>query len=69
MASGYIHIVAEKLTSPHDYLPLIKIVEGAGGIITDWEGKKLNFEDSHVYVLAAASSELHNSALKKLKKS
>jgi histidinol phosphatase-like enzyme (inositol monophosphatase family) len=66
LASGYIHIVAEKLTSPHDYLPLIKIVEGAGGIMTDWEGKKLNFEDSHVYVLASASSELHNLALKKL---
>ena len=66
LASGYIDIVAERLTSPHDYLPLIKIVEGAGGIMTDWEGKKLNFEDSHVYVLASASSELHNLALKKL---
>tara|TARA_E500000331_G_scaffold37495_2_gene31254 strand:+ start:1920 stop:2708 length:789 start_codon:yes stop_codon:yes gene_type:complete len=66
LASGYIDIAAERLTSPHDYLPLIKIVEGAGGIMTDWEGKKLNFEDSHVYVLASASSELHNLALKKL---
>ena len=66
LASGYIDIVAERLTAPHDYLPLIKIVEGAGGIMTDWEGKKLNFEDSHVYVLASASSELHNLALKML---
>ncbi len=67
LASGYIDIVAERLTAPHDYLPLIKVVEGAGGIITDWEGNKLKFEDSLVYVLASASTELHNLALKKLK--
>ena len=66
LASGYIHIVAEKLTSPHDYLPLIKIVEGAGGIMTDWEGNKLNFDDNNVYVLASASSKLHEMALVKL---
>ena len=22
---------------PYDYMPLVAIVEGAGGIITDWE--------------------------------
>ena len=33
LASGYFDIVAEKLTAPHDYFPLIKIVEGAGGIM------------------------------------
>ena len=66
LASGYIDIVAERLTAPHDYLPLIKIVEGAGGIMTDWEGKKLDFEQSNVYVLASASSEIHEFALKKL---
>ena len=45
LASGHIDIVAERLSFPHDYLPLIKIVEGAGGIMTDWEGKKLNFDN------------------------
>ena len=66
LASGYIDIVAERLTAPHDYLPLIKIVEGAGGIMTDWEGKKLDFNQSNVYVLASASEEIHKMALKKL---
>ncbi len=66
LASGYVDIVAERLTSPHDYLPLIKIVEGAGGIMTDWEGKKLDFNQSNVYVLASASKEIHEMALKKL---
>jgi len=66
LASGYIDIVAERLTAPHDYLPLIKIVEGAGGIMTDWEGKKLDFNQNNVYVLASASSDIHELALKKL---
>ena len=66
LASGYIDIVAERLTAPHDYLPLIKIVEGAGGIMTDWEGKKLDFNQSNVYVLASASKEIHELALRKL---
>ena len=38
LVSGYIDLVAEKLTAPYDYLPLVKIVEGAGGVITDWGG-------------------------------
>jgi len=66
LASGHIDIVAERLTAPHDYLPLIKIVEGAGGIMTDWEGKKLDFNQSNVYVLASASKKIHEMALKKL---
>ena len=66
LASGHIHIVAERLSFPHDYLPLIKIVEGAGGIMTDWGGNKLNFDDDNVYVLASASSKLHEMALVKL---
>ena len=66
LASGYIDIVAERLTAPHDYLPLIKIVEGAGGTMTDWEGKKLDFNQSNVYVLASASNDIHEMALKKL---
>ena len=67
LASGYVDIVAEKLTAPHDYLPLIKIVEGSGGVMTDWDGNRLPFDDKDVYVLASASKELHELALEKLK--
>ena len=64
--SGYIDIVAERLTAPHDYLPLINIVQGAGGVITDWDGNKLGFDAKNVYVLASASKDLHKLALNKL---
>ena len=67
LASGYVDIVAEKLTAPHDYLPLIKIVEGSGGVMTDWDGNRLSLDDKDVYVLASASKELHELALEKLK--
>ena len=66
LASGYIDIVAERLTAPHDYLPLINIVQGAGGVITDWDGNKLGFDAKNVYVLASASKDLHKLALNKL---
>ena len=66
LASGYLDIVAERLSAPHDYLPLIKVVEGAGGVITDWEGNKLVDNQENVYVLASASKELHQLALNKL---
>ena len=66
LVSGYIDLVAEKLTAPYDYLPLVKIVEGAGGVITDWGGNKLPLNGENIYVLAAASPELHKQALGKL---
>ena len=34
--------------------------------MTDWEGKKLDFNQNNVYVLASASSDIHELALKKL---
>jgi fructose-1,6-bisphosphatase/inositol monophosphatase family enzyme len=61
-------LIAERLTAPHDYLPLVKIIEGAGGVITDWDGNKLVDNQKNVYVLAAASKELHQLALEKLMK-
>ena len=67
LASGYLDLVAERLSAPHDYLPLIKIVEGAGGVISDWDGNELIDNQHNVYVLASASKELHQLALNELK--
>ena len=38
LASGFIDLVVEANLKPHDIVALIPIVEGAGGIITTWEG-------------------------------
>ena len=66
LASGYLDLVAERLSAPYDYLPLVKIVKGAGGVITDWDGNELVDNQKNVYVLASASKELHQLALNKL---
>ncbi|XP_038700936.1 bifunctional phosphatase IMPL2, chloroplastic-like [Tripterygium wilfordii] len=46
LASGFIDLIVDCALDPFDFLALIPIVEGAGGIITDWEGRELCWEVS-----------------------
>ena len=62
LASGHVDIVVEAGTKPYDYCALAPIVEGAGGVITDWRGKKLTLSSSG-QVLATANAALHQQAL------
>ncbi len=62
LAAGYTDIVCEADLYPYDYLPLVPVVEGAGGIITDWDGNALTL-DSGDKVLATANEKLHLAAL------
>ncbi len=65
LAAGYIDLVAEADLQPYDFMALIPIIEGAGGVISDWQGQALSLE-SDGRVLAAATPELHHQALKVL---
>jgi myo-inositol-1(or 4)-monophosphatase len=38
LAMGHIDLVAEAGLKPFDILPLIPIIEGAGGVVSDWTG-------------------------------
>lgn len=62
LAAGWIDIVCEADLKPYDYLPLMLIVEQAGGVISDWQGKSLTMQ-SNGEVLAAATPALHRAAL------
>ncbi len=62
LASGHVDLVFEMNLHPYDYMALIPVVEGAGGVITDWSGRPLGL-DSDGHVLAAASAALHAEAL------
>ena len=42
IASGLIEIVLEDTLKTHDYMALIPIIEGAGGVVSDKHGKSLN---------------------------
>lgn len=57
LAAGHIDLVVEAGLQPYDYLSLVPIIEGAGGVITDWQGHKLTAQ-SDGRVVAAASPAL-----------
>ncbi|TLP67966.1 histidinol phosphate phosphatase [Parasedimentitalea maritima] len=62
LASGHVDLVVEAMLEPYDYFALIPVVEGAGGIITDWSGNRLQ-HGSDGRVVAAATPQLHRAAL------
>jgi myo-inositol-1(or 4)-monophosphatase len=54
--------VVETGLQPYDYLGPTGLIEAAGGIVTDWEGRPLGLA-SDGRVIAAATRELHQQAL------
>ncbi len=68
LASGDIDIVMEADLKPCDILPLVPIIEGAGGVITDLEGLPLTMTNYRT-ALAAANPVLHRRALQIIQES
>lgn len=62
VAAGYIDAVSDIGLEPYDFLPLVALVEAAGGIITDWDGKPLGL-GSDGRVVTACTPELHAAML------
>ncbi|WP_425410932.1 inositol monophosphatase family protein [Hyphococcus sp.] len=62
LALGEIDIVLETCLKHHDYAALIPIVEGAGGVVTNWRGEKPGADDRGE-IIAAATPKLHEAAL------
>ncbi|MFT6772706.1 MAG: histidinol phosphatase-like enzyme (inositol monophosphatase family) [Paracoccaceae bacterium] len=63
LAAGHLDLVAEAGLQPYDILALIPIIEGAGGVVTGWDG---GVALNGGRVLAAANAELHAAALARL---
>jgi len=68
LAGGWVDLVVESALFPFDYLPLVPIVEQAGGVISDWQGNSLGLS-SGSQVIAAATPQLHEAGLKILQQS
>ncbi len=62
LAAGQIDLVIETELKPHDILPLIPIIIGAGGVVTGWDG---GAPDSG-RVVVAGDRRVHEQALKLL---
>ncbi|KAL7541767.1 hypothetical protein ACHAXR_012155 [Thalassiosira sp. AJA248-18] len=67
IASGFgADIVVEADLGLYDYCALVPVVEGAGGVMTDWCGRRLtldNHEVSKGRVVACANEGLHKEAM------
>lgn len=61
-ASGHLDLIVEEGLKAHDVMALIPVIEGAGGVITDWQGAPIALSDKPVNVLAASPS-LHSRLL------
>jgi len=62
VALGFIDVVVEASLKPYDFSAMLPIVEGAGGIATDWQGAPLDLA-SDGRVLIAGDKRTHGEAL------
>jgi histidinol phosphatase-like enzyme (inositol monophosphatase family) len=63
LACGRTDLACDTRFQVYDFACFRPIVEGAGGVVTDWAGRTLTL-DSGPQVLAAATPELHAAALR-----
>jgi len=62
LAMGFADLVIEANLQLHDFAALVPVVEGAGGVMTDWEGRPLA-AGSDGCVIAAGDRRVHAQAL------
>ena len=59
VAAGHVDLVIETDLKPHDVLPLVPIITGAGGVITTWEG---GLPHAGGRIIAAGDRRVHEAA-------
>ena len=64
LASGHVDLVIETGLQAYDIVALIPLIEGAGGVVTDWRGGPANQGGD---VIAAANHQIHEKALRLLR--
>ncbi len=62
LSAGFVDLVFESQLQPYDFMALVPVVEGAGGVMSDWDGNALTIKSGN-QVIAAATKELHAAAL------
>ncbi|MFM8701191.1 MAG: histidinol-phosphatase [Hyphomicrobiales bacterium] len=63
VAAGHMDLVIESSLKPYDVVALIPIIEGAGGVITTWQGGPAAAGGS---IIAAGDKRVHEEAIKLL---
>jgi inositol-phosphate phosphatase/L-galactose 1-phosphate phosphatase/histidinol-phosphatase len=65
LADAHVDIVCEANMQPYDYCALVPIVQGAGGIMTNWRGELLGLNSGNT-VLASGDAASHRAAIELL---
>lgn len=65
LAMGYIDLIAESSLRAWDVAALIPVVEGAGGVVSDWDGNPVAAEGGSL--IAAGDARVHAEAVKMLR--
>jgi myo-inositol-1(or 4)-monophosphatase len=60
LAAGHVDLVIETEIKPHDIVPLIPIITGAGGLVTTWEGGSAQGGGR---IIAAGDARVHAAAM------
>jgi len=63
LASGRTDVAIDAKLKLYDYAPFIPVIEGAGGVITDWQGRALTLDNCGPRILAAGDARRHHEAL------
>jgi fructose-1,6-bisphosphatase/inositol monophosphatase family enzyme len=58
---GFADLVVEAGLAPYDFMALVPVIEGAGGLVTDWRGCALDLWSSG-QVVAAGDGRVHAAA-------
>jgi inositol-phosphate phosphatase/L-galactose 1-phosphate phosphatase/histidinol-phosphatase len=68
LAAGSVDIVVEGGLHEYDVAAVVPVIEGAGGIVTDWDGAPLRFEgqDDVPHIIASGDDRAHRAALELL---
>jgi inositol-phosphate phosphatase / L-galactose 1-phosphate phosphatase / histidinol-phosphatase len=61
LARGRVDLVCEASLQPYDYCAAVPVVEGAGGVISTWDGQPLGLSSGSC-VLAAGDARTHDAA-------
>lgn len=62
LAAGHVDLVVEASLKLYDFAALIPVIQGAGGLITDWTGRPLDMSSDGA-VLAAGDAAVHRAAM------
>jgi len=63
LAAGWCDLVAETHLKTYDIMATIPVIEGAGGVVTQWDGKAITIDDYDGTALASASRRLHDETM------